>query len=309
MRDGEPTVRRQEAVRSGRTIAVLLLVLAVALVAAGLASRWAELGPEIAARLDRMTTLVQPAQSDPEDLEGIVDAYYRAVEQYESEEAFRLADVYVRRAPGDAYGYAMRGYVDWWRGRCHEAMGDMDRALRLEPDYGYAYFVRGSCRFATGQLLAAEQDARAALSHAQDDGEVFQAHVLQVWLSYAQGHFAAARAAFLGARGKGGGGDLPVAAYWLAHLREGEAFRGDLQAPDGTGWQARLAIDVFAGREPLSDLQHAAERDGLAAFYLAQFALVEGREEDAERLLHNFVEGDFTTDVEYAVARAQIGSP
>ena len=42
---------------------------------------------------------------------------------------------------------------------------------------------------------------------------------------------------------------------------------------------------------------------------MAQFALVEGREEDAGRLLRSFVDGEPTTAVEYAVARTQIGSP
>ena len=307
MKPGEPTVRRQEAARSGRTIVVLLLVLAVAMVAAGLASRWAELGPQIAAHLDRIGGEVQPAQSEAEDRDGLVDAYYRAVERNEPREAHRLADTYVRDAPDDAYGYVLRGYVDWWLGRCPAAIADMDRALQLAPDYGYAFFVRASCRFATGAVPAAERDAMSALSHAQDEGEMVQALVLRVWLAYGQGRFAAARAFFREASGKGGGGELPVAAYWLAHLRAGETFRGDLQAPEGTGWQAGLAIEVFAGRKPLSDLADAAQRDGLAGFYLAQLALVEGRQDDAARLLRAYVHGGFTTDAEYAVARAQLG--
>jgi len=302
MSQRDPTVIREPQVMPGYILVFLVLGFAVLLVGTGVAMHWSELKTELASRMETQTEIDESV-----DFNALESDYFTAIDNGDAKVAFQLAERYVAAAPGSSYGYVQRGYVHWWLSRFDEAITDMNRALSLSPDYGYAYYVRSSCRFALGELDAADRDAEAALLRAADEGEIFQAYVLQVWLAYAQQRYAEARVAFENAQAHGGGADLPVAADWLAHLRDGVAFRGALVAPEGAAWQARLALAVYAGRRPLAELEAAAATNGLAAFYLAQFALVEGRHDDAVRLLRRYVNKDWTADPEFAVARTQLG--
>ena len=250
-----------------------------------------------------------PEQATPEDLPAIVDAYFAALDANDLNRALRHATAYMKAAPDDAYGYALRGYAHWLRGRCDRAIGDLDKAIALSPDYGYALFVRGSCRFALVRLDDAATDAAAALIHAQTGEEAGYAQELQGWIAYARGRFEDAGEAFAGAgrvfaeAGRSAG--MSGVGFLLSATRAGEPITGDLDA-EGLNDTQVLAANVLMGERPRADLEAAADTDGLAAFYLAQYALLEGRGEEAKELLERYTRRGFSPDVERAVARVQL---
>jgi len=317
------TVARS-SVGNGRWIIALLLGMAAVLIAAGLAPRWFDdpgTGdqpivqtepafddvPEAeTAAVFEQTALPEavPEQAPPETLDELLEAYNAALAENDLTAALRHAGAYVKAAPDDPYGYALRGYAHWLRSRCDIAVADMNRAIALASNYGYAYFGRASCLFVTGKLDEAERDARDALIYAQNDDELAYSHELLGWLAYAQGRFGDAIQSFTTV-GQGGDG-MAQAGLWLAHARMGQDWDGAMALPSGAGENERLVLDILAGRRSRTLLETAARNGGPAAFYLAQLELVEGCETEAVAFLEAYMRSGFSTDMTYPVARAQL---
>lgn len=326
----------QRARNGGGWFVVLLLVLAALLIGGGLLPRLADVDlldreptqrdvpavaqetgqdtPEASAlpELPEAADLTEESteHAAPGDLEAILDAYYAAIDANDLAAALRQASAYVKAAPGDAYGYALRGYAHWLRGRCDSAIVDLDRAIALSPEYGYAYFARGSCRFAMVRLDDAARDAGDAAAFAQTRVEEGYGHALRGWIAYARGRFEEAARAFTEAamafEEVGEGGAMARAGLRLSALQDGVPIQGDVPQDMLTDSMEFLVLEVLAGRRTRADLENAEQGDARATFYLAQLALAEGRDEEALELLEVFMRLGFTPDVERAVARVQL---
>lgn len=338
-----PTVRRTGERRgTGRTVVVVLLLLGAALIAAGTAPQWLgaatsliddpSASAEIAERLADTpveapveqprseTPVLGPAADvdpgarqilDDQQLAAIVEAYHDALDAGDLSGALHQARLYIEGAPGDGYGYVLRGYVQWLRGRCDLTIPDMTRGITLEPTFSYAYWARASCLFSRGDAAAARRDLVAADSYATHDEDLYEIAVLHGWIAYAEGNFAEARGFLRRADLRGGQAPGAVPALWLAHAR-GEQAADDLLDSSrvaGLGyWLDRVVLDVYAGRSGPDALRDAAWNDTRALFYLAQLRLLEGDEAEALELLVRYAGGGFSTDVEFAVAKRQIAA-
>lgn len=332
-----PTIQRAGDRRAGgRGIAILLLLLAAVLIGAGTAPHWLDDAVSLLESVSGVEQVTDAPDEPAYDADGeggsdsigsatdvdpdarrvlddlqlaeIVDAYNRALDGEDYTGALRQARLYIDGAPGLAYGYVMRGYAQWLRGRCDLVIPDMTRAITLEPAYPYAYWVRASCLFSRGNVGQARSDLLNADSHATEARELQEIAVLRGWIAYAEGDFPAARAIF---RLAGAGQDGIAGVMWLAHARGGreapELLEEDRVVALGSRVE-RVALDVYAGRREPGALLDLASDEPRALFYLAQLCLLEGDDTEAGRLLDRYVSAGFSTDVEHSVARRQLAA-
>ncbi len=62
-----------------------------------------------------------------------------------------------------AGAFAGRGVAYYRKGDVDQAMRDFDNSIRLDPDYGLTYFIRGKANLYRGQLDLAEADMSASI--------------------------------------------------------------------------------------------------------------------------------------------------
>ena len=87
--------------------------------------------------------------------DSIEDLLTRATTSYREgrvDEAFRLSDLAIDRAPGDPTGYFIRGTVLESRQDYEGALRDYDRVVELSPSLPLAYNRRGGLRFKVGDF-------------------------------------------------------------------------------------------------------------------------------------------------------------
>ena len=70
---------------------------------------------------------------------------------------------YLRKHPGDAWGYHSRGHAWDGIGNCDNAITDYTKAIRLDPDYAIAYFNRGNVWADKGEFDKAIRDFNEAI--------------------------------------------------------------------------------------------------------------------------------------------------
>jgi tetratricopeptide (TPR) repeat protein len=59
---------------------------------------------------------------------------------YQYDTALKMLDAFLKRAPGDAFGYNFKGYVCYCKKDCTAAADAFEQALALKPDNCYAHF-------------------------------------------------------------------------------------------------------------------------------------------------------------------------
>lgn len=81
----------------------------------------------------------------------------------DSATARRELDLAVQMAPADPVGYNSRGYyVHAWQGHHRAAVQDYDRAIKLNPNYSYAFNNRGWSLYKMGQTAKGIKDIERA---------------------------------------------------------------------------------------------------------------------------------------------------
>ncbi len=75
---------------------------------------------------------------DPRPYKYLAIAHVNAHYQYDT--ALNMLEEYLKRAPGDAFGYNFMGYICYRKKEYKEAADAFERALALKPDNCYAHF-------------------------------------------------------------------------------------------------------------------------------------------------------------------------
>ena len=84
-------------------------------------------------------------------------------------------DEAVRLAPRDAANYNSRGYyLHMLQGDHRSAIVDMDRAIKQDPNYGFAFSNRGWCWFQVGDTAKALRDLRLAVRKSPSNSYAFR---------------------------------------------------------------------------------------------------------------------------------------
>ena len=69
---------------------------------------------------------------------------------------------------GDAVGFGNRGDCYWKTGDPDKAIEDLDKAIELDPEYGWAYYVRGSIYMEMEEYAKAEEDLANAQKYTEE---------------------------------------------------------------------------------------------------------------------------------------------
>jgi lipoprotein NlpI len=167
--------------------------------------------------------------------------------------------------PNDPAPYVGRSIVYRQMADYSRALADDDAAIALKPDFAFAYTNRGLVNFYAGRFAAAAEDF--AKSQASDPGE-------------------------------------PDFVLWLhlSHARAGQDDKDELARNaakvDPRRW-AGPAIALFIGRIKPEDLKAMAADDNPvfqrqqgceASFYLGEYALLQGRRDEAGRLFQSVLD-------------------
>ena len=174
------------------------------------------------------------------------------------------------------------------RGRAYDHKGDYDRAiqdydqaLRLRPDYAEALSGRGRARFNSGQFAAAQPDFARALQ--LNPAYPYNA----IWLYLAQARV-----------GRDGSGELSKNATQIK-LNE---------------WPGQIISLFLSKMTPESVLAAAKDADPKkereqhceAYFFLGEYAMIAGKQEEARRLFQQSVDTGVSNFIEYTGAQAEL---
>jgi tetratricopeptide (TPR) repeat protein len=223
--------------------------------------------------------------------------------------------------PVTAYGYLDRGTRRLGRGQFDLAIGDFDAALAREPRLAEAFAARGEARYYKGDNDGALADLRQALDF---NAKLSDAAVALAYAQYNAGDYAAAGAAFA-RQSKAVLSDL-YAPLWadLAYRRApaGNAAGVDpaheidrrLARLDGKSWPRPLLLSFVGRLGPAAVLKAAAAGDPSrqarqrceADFFLGTRALIDGKLDDARRLLQEAAESCPPVTREGITARTEL---
>jgi lipoprotein NlpI len=190
--------------------------------------------------------------------------------------------------------YIGRGNVRGMQGDDDAAIADFDAAIKLNPKDLEAYLNRGTAQAQKGDLAGAVATFDTILRQWPDDVPVY---ANRGFTRFAAGDFAGA-AADLEHASQGTPANLYVPLWrYLSRARLGEKDTAELErslkSVDRTAWPAPV-LDLFLGQAKPDAVRAAAaegdaagraDRDCEASFYLGEFALLDGRREDALGLL------------------------
>jgi lipoprotein NlpI len=208
-----------------------------------------------------------------------------------------------------------RGRAYKENGEFEKAMDDLSKAIRLEPNLGEAFRVRGNTLSHMGQHERALDDLDVAV---QRDPQNYQAlYNLGLEHFYLEKFEAAATNLSQAIKLKP---SHAFAAIWLylAKARSGDTGIGQLRENakriDVTPW-TRNIVDLYLGKLKSDAILHAAndpdpqttrERLCEAYFYLGQQALLRGKREEAARMFKASINTGVTRFVEYRGAQVEL---
>ncbi len=204
--------------------------------------------------------------------------------------------------------YLDRGVAYLRKGKCPEAVADLNAALKLKPDYLQALSARASGNICAENLNAAISDIDTILK-TKPDADAYSERAKVRWL---QGSFAAAAADYEKAVGL-----QPKITYWVIWLEmsrmRGGTFdpaqmRRDMADLDVVGWPSpvfnlylgNVKPDFVNAAAVSGDPQTAVNWKCEANFYVAEWWLVQKNADAAKPLLleaqakcpHDFIEYD-----------------
>jgi lipoprotein NlpI len=216
-------------------------------------------------------------------------------------------DEAIKLDPKNASAYNNRGNAKSEKGEADAAIEDFNAAIKANPRYASAYFNRANS-YATKGDAAALKDYDTALKHNRRN---VNAYIARGALLLASGATAKARIDMRQAAALDRKNAYAVLWHDIAERRAKQ--KGVLAARDATkgldmkAWPAPL-VQLFSGESKIEAALAAAEAgDGAAKiaqvceanFYGAEYALIEGRRDDAAKLFqtaatkcpHGFLEG------------------
>jgi lipoprotein NlpI len=223
----------------------------------------------------------------------------------------------IRLKPFDFRSFAGRGSAYSGKGDDLSAIKDFDHAVKLKPQAAFPYIQRGSFYLKRANLERARQDYEQAVKlDPQQSPSLFST---LGFLQFVTGDLHSAVSSLDRAIQLRPSDPYAIILLYLAQTRSG------LDGSDGLSKNAlhvagdvwpRPVISMFEGKiAPEAVLQAARNSDPTkeleqqceAYFYVAEYWLMQGRKEDAARMLHRAVETKLTELTEYDMAKAELG--
>jgi tetratricopeptide (TPR) repeat protein len=238
---------------------------------------------------------------------------YRSKEDYER--AIQDYDAGIQLDPKNAEAVSDRGYVYARKGDDDRAIQDYSEAIRLEPRNTLAFIRRGSAYYRKEDFKRAVQEYEEAIKVDPKDARGFRGKGRALFYL---GRFRDAQAGFIKAielESKDAYGPL-----WLSLVRGrlGQDGKNELLANakhlDLQTWPGpivKLYLGSATGEEVLhlansSESRKHREQHCEAYFYLAQQALIQGKEGEAVKLFKATLDTKITNFVEYRAAEIEL---
>jgi lipoprotein NlpI len=210
--------------------------------------------------------------------------------------------------------YSGRALAYLQRGKCQDAVGDMDAALKLRSNDAEAYVLRAEAEICLKKQDAAFADFAEAV-RLRPTVKIYEQFAVQQW---AVGQFGGAAANFEAAIAASSKSNphLPYLILWYAMTADRAAaldqaiLAKHMRDIDEDNWPCPL-LELYLGkltadratamavdRNPQTDGEHKCE----LGFYLAEWNLARGKGDAAKPLLENAVNNCPRTFMEYGAA-------
>ncbi len=252
--------------------------------------------------------------SDPDLFIARANAYRR---QRALDKARADYESALRLEPNASAPYVGRGNVRAMQGDFDGALADYDAAIKLNPKDAGAYLNRATAQSEKGDYTGAAVTSDAAVRQWPNDVNLY---ANRGFTRFAAGDFAGATADFQRA-----GKDVPTNAYvplwrYLAQARVGgdkdtTGLARDFANVDQSAWPAAVYAlylgkgtpDAVRVAASAGDSSGKAERECEAAFYLGEFALLNGKRDEAAPLLREAADKCPVGFTERYAARGELG--
>ena len=183
--------------------------------------------------------------------------------------------------PSKPEAFYNRGNAYADKGEHDRAIQDYDQAIRLNPTFALAFNNRGVMQFDKGQFLAAASDFAKAVQHKPTDP------YFVIWLYLAQSR-----------AGQNGRDNLARNASGL-----------DLKqwpGPVVSLYQGKITLQAVLEATPDIDPKKQREQQCEKYFYAGQHLLIQGRKEEAVRMLRAAIDTCVSIADEYDSAKAEL---
>jgi len=217
--------------------------------------------------------------------------------------------------PKDAETFTNRGNVYDEKGNIDRAIQDYDEALRLNPSYAFAFNNRGFAYSRKGDLDRALQDFDQAIQLAPRDPDAVGNRGL---IHFYRGELTAAQPDFAKALELDPSDSETALWLYLARTKAGQDARSELETNTAQlkleAWPGQV-VNLYLGKAtPEAVLSAAANSDPAtdqkqhcaAYFYLGEYALIEGKRDEAKGLFQKAMATGVTYSIEYIGAQQEL---